>query len=297
MKKALVTGHAGFVGRHMLNRLAVDGWDVTGIDISHGLDVMHYVRETSRVFDLVVHAAAAGPNRAAIDEQPLNFPYNVRLDATMIEWAARTRQRHFVYLSSSAVYSASVQTEHFQIPGVDYRLPEHYTDLIEEPADTYGFTKLVGERMIEAARAHGLNVTVVRPFSGYGTDQSEDFPFRAFVERAKRREQPFKIWGSAEQVRDFIHIDDICEAIMCLVEDGTAEPVNLCTGQGTSMTELAQRVWWAAWPDQLDDFKIQVDTDAPLGVHYRVGNPERLHQHYIPKISLEEGISLALRNM
>lgn len=294
MKRALVTGSAGFVGRHMRQRLLDDGFEVTGVDIAHSLDAMQYVRETGRLFDIVVHAAAAGPNRAAIDGEPLNFPYNVKLDATMIEWAARTRQRHFVYLSSSAVYPAYMQID--SANEYDRRLVETDVDnIMEEPADTYGFTKLVGERMIEAACAYGLNATVVRPFSGYGTDQSEDFPFRAFIERARRKEQPFKIWGSANQIRDFIHIDDIVEAIMRLVEDGATLPVNLCTGQGTSMMEFAQRVWRAAHPDRLEDFETEVDTDAPLGVHYRVGNPDRLHLHYVPKISLEEGIARALK--
>jgi nucleoside-diphosphate-sugar epimerase len=284
VKKALITGHAGFVGRHMLSRLADDGWDVTGIDAQHGLDAMHYVRETGREFDLVIHAAAAGPNRRAIDTQPEHFAYNVKLDASMIEWAARTRQRHFVYLSSSAVYPAWMQE-------VPTKLQERDTDSVDEPADTYGFTKLVGERLMMTAIANGLDGTIVRPFSGYGTDQSEDFPFRAFIERARRRDDPFKIWGSAEQVRDFIHIDDICDAIVKLIADGMQKPVNLCTGRPTSMGELARMITNSAGyePD------LDVDRDAPLGVFYRVGNTDRLHMHYTPKITLEEGIARALK--
>jgi len=274
----------------MLNRLADDGWEVTGIDTQHGLDAMHYVYETGRLFDLVIHAAAAGPNRASIDGEPLNFPYNVKLDATMIEWAARTRQRHFVYLSSSAVYPAALQraTTLFQ------RLMEDDVDhIIEEPADVYGMTKLLGERLIEAARTYGLNATVVRPFSGYGTDQSEDFPFRAFIERARRRENPFKIWGNEHQVRDFIHIDDICDAIMQLVEDGTGLPVNLCTGVGTTLGQLGDRITDAFGYHPF----LEVDETAPMGVMYRVGDPNRLHMHYVPKISLEEGIDRAVKGI
>jgi nucleoside-diphosphate-sugar epimerase len=260
------------------------------------MDAMQYIRNTGRLFDIIIHAAAAGPNRAAIDGEPLNFPYNVKLDATMIEWAARTRQRHFVYLSSSAVYPAIMQNDEEKM--YDRRLREDDVDhAFSMPADSYGETKLLGEHMVEAARAYGLDVTVVRPFSGYGSDQSEDFPFRAFVERARQKEQPFKIWGNAHQVRDFIHIDDICEAIMRLVEANDATPVNLCTGTGTSMLNLAQRVWWSMWPDYLESFETEVDRDAPMGVHYRVGNPERLHTYYIPKISLEEGIDRAVKGV
>lgn len=294
MKRALITGHAGFVGRHMLSKLSGDNWEVTGIDESHGLDARTYIRHSDRVYDLIIHAAAAGPNRAAIDSEPLNFPYNVQLDAAMIEWAARTKQRHFVYLSSSAVYPATLQNEAFIAQTHDKRLRETETDAYgTDPADVYGFTKIIGEQMIQSAQKYGLSATVVRPFSGYGTDQSEDFPFRAFVERARRRENPFKIWGSEHQVRDFIHIDDICSAIMVLVEANTSQPVNLCTGVGTTLGELGDRVTTAFGYNPY----LEVDDTAPMGVFYRVGNPNRLHEFYEPKISLEEGIDRAVRGV
>jgi nucleoside-diphosphate-sugar epimerase len=286
--KALVTGSSGFVGRHMVKTLETAGYWVTKIDLVTHNDVRKYIPTCITRFDLVVHAAAAAPHRKAIDTERVNFPYNVGLDATMFEWAIRTKQRRFVYLSSSAAYPKM-----FQGPHRSERLREAYINPTspEEPDSVYGWTKLLGERMAEAAHADGLNVHIVRPFSGYGEDQSTDFPFRAFAQRAKTKADPFIIWGSAEQVRDWIHIDDICRAIMMLIDDDFALPVNLCTGTGTSMYQLAtlmcEHIGYVP--------QVRVDHDAPLGVFYRVGDPIRMFDHYIPKISIEEGIRRALR--
>lgn len=293
-KTALVTGAKGFVGSHMRQTLTVLGWDVTVVDTAQpmGIGLESLCDRSEVIYDLVVHAAAAGPNRAAIDSVHRNFPYNVGLDAKIFEWAIRTRQKHIVYLSSCAVYSNELR--HPALGGSvggGMRFP--FTEdmgFTAEPFDVYGHTKRIGERMAEQARRAGVIVTVVRPFSGYGTTQSADFPFGAFVKRALNRENPFKIWGSESQVRDWIHIDDICDAIMRLVDLRIETPVNLCTGIGTSMLALAdlctKRVGY--------DPELEVVTTAPMGAMYRVGDPSLLNEFYTPRVSIEEGVKRAL---
>ena len=288
MKQALVLGSAGFVGRHMCDTLQ-DEYALTEIDCENGDDALDFFYDfpDGLTYDLVVHAAARGPNRKAIDTDHGAFPYNVQLDAAMFEWAIRTQQPHVVYLSSSAVYPPT-DRHGYPWPGHPYR--EIDVEPVN-PHDVYGWTKLTGERMTWEARKAGVRITVVRPFSGYGEDQSEDFPFGAFVARAKRQENPFVIWGNAEQVRDFIHIDDVCAAIMALTHVNSAEPTNICTGVGTTMLQLAKLVCREA--GYVPAF--QVDADAPLGVHYRVGDPSRLRQIYTPKITIEEGVKRAFQ--
>lgn len=271
----------------MTRYLEERGWLVHPADIVDGIDALQGFRDSRDVglpYDLVVHAAAAGPNRKAIDTQRGNFPYNVMLDAAMFEWAIRTQQRRIVYLSSSAVYSNEIH----MITG-----PRPFYENDAYPYrtfDTYGETKRFGEQLAVNARNAGVRVTVVRPFSGYGSDQSEDFPFGAFVGRARRREDPFMIWGNASQVRDWIHIDDICAAIMTLVEADVDAPVNICTGRGVTMRDLAllchEAVGYAP--------RIDVDPTAPMGVLFRVGDPTLLHSYYTPKITIEEGVRWAL---
>lgn len=292
MKKALVTGSLGFVGRHMCQHLQSEGFETTEIDVSEDALAFFQFGSSQTRYDLVVHAAAAAPHRKAIDTQLSNFSYNVMLDSAMFNWAMYTKQRHVVYLSSSAVYPAFLQNGTHLVSSADYdwRLTEGQTEPIEEPADVYGLTKLFGERLARTAMVAGVDVTIVRPFSGYGEDQSEDFPFRAFIERARRREDPFTIWGHAGQIRDWIHIDDIVKGIMALVEANVRMPVNLCTGTGTSMLDMVGLVTMFAGYNPI----VQVDEAAPMGVFYRVGNPKLLNQFYRPTVSIDEGIKRAL---
>lgn len=290
--KALVTGSEGFVGRHLVEHLSRNRWSVQAIDILNGHDVATFVSENDTQYDLVIHAAAAGANRAAIDTKRGNFSYNVMLDSAMFEWAIRTQQKHFVYLSSSAVYPAEYQTATSDVLLSEYMLNVEFDDVIRQPFDVYGLTKIAGEHQAVQARRAGVLTTIVRPFSGYGEDQSEEFPFRAFVERVKRLEQPFKIWGSASQIRDWIHIDDICRAITQLVEYRIAGPVNLCTGRGTTMRELAELMLAVGSTGPRD---IIVDEYAPMGVQFRVGDPSNLNAICMPKITIEEGVSRAFR--
>lgn len=286
--RALVTGSAGFVGRHTVAELVRRGYEVNYWDIVEGRDALDQFRQDLR-YDLVVHAAASSPHRAAIDGEPQHFARNLQLDAAMFDWAVRTGQGRVLYLSSSAAYPIAYQDGTL----IHEVLRERRIDLADamEPDSDYGWTKLTGERLARAARKAGLPVTVVRPFSGYGEDQAELFPFRALVERARRREDPFVIWGDGNQVRDWIHIDDVVAGMLAVAESGTEEPVNLCTGVGWSMAELAHIAC-----DQVGHQPtFQYLTDKPAGVAYRVGDPARFHQYYKPTVTLADGVARCLR--
>lgn len=287
---ALVTGSRGFVGRHVKAELERRGYQTVGVDIADGNDALVYAAAANTRFDLVVHAAASAPHRAAIDGEPQHFARNLQLDAAMFDWAVRTGQGRVIYLSSSAAYPVGMQ-ERFS----GWRLDERDIQLhdADEPDSVYGWAKLTGERLAREARKAGLPVTVVRPFSGYGEDQSENFPFRAIVERARRQEDPFTIWGDGTQVRDWIHIDDVVQGMLAVAESGTDQPVNLCTGIGTSMVDLASLACKIAGHEP---GAWNLLGDKPAGVAYRVGDPGRFHRHWMPKVTLEEGIRRALRH-
>ena len=266
--RALVTGAAGFVGRHVETELFERGYVVRSEDIAgvcgRARDALDLFRTGTYRYDLVVHCAARTPHRAAIDGDPGMHPYNVMLDAAMFDWAVRTRQPHVLYLSSCAA--------------------------LDGPVDDYARTKLAGEWLADKARAAGVKVSVVRPYSGYGEDQSEDWPFRAFVERARRREDPFLIWGDGQQVRDWIHITDVVKAALAVAESGTTDPVSLCTGVGTSMLQVAQLACEQVGYNPEFEFRL----DKPAGQSYRVGDPEQMLRWYTPAVTIEHGIKLAL---
>jgi nucleoside-diphosphate-sugar epimerase len=289
--RALITGSAGFVGRHTAAELERRGWSVVGIDILNGdggafNDATHFFRYTTGRYDLVIHAAASAPHRTAIDTEHQHMARNLMLDAAMFEWAVRTRQHRVVYLSSSAAYPIALQ-------GMEpWPLREDDIDLddADEPDSVYGWTKLTGERLAREARRDGLAVTVVRPFSGYGEDQSPNFPFRAILDRVKGREDPVHVWGSGDQVRDWIHIDDVVRGMLAVAEHGISTPVNLGTGEGTSMFELAIMAAKLAGHHAV----VKALPDRPAGVHHRVAHANLFRRIYTPRISLEEGILRAL---
>jgi nucleoside-diphosphate-sugar epimerase len=299
--KAFVTGSAGFVGRHVVAELQRRGWNVMLCDVAYpgglGLppkDALEAFRVIDDIrFDLVVHAAASSPHRAAIDGEPQHFARNLQLDSAMFDWAVRTDQGRVLYLSSSAAYPIDLQDDHATARHLredDIRWNGRRN--LGNPDAVYGWAKLTGEMLAEQARQAGLPVTVVRPFSGYGEDQTESFPFRALVERARRREDPFVIWGDGNQVRDWIHIDDVVAGMLAVAESGTDEPVNLCTGVGTSMRELAELACAVAGHAPRFEFLA----DKPAGVAYRVGDPARFRQHCKPTVTLAEGVERALKS-
>lgn len=288
--RAFITGEAGFLGRHFTAELGARGWHVAGCDANPrpgriAESALTQFQTNARRYDLVVHCAAVAPHRAAIDGLSMHLARNLHLDAAMFAWAARTKQHRVLYVSSSAAYPVSLQCQ--CEPRV--RLGEAHAGQ-GDPDAGYGWTKLTGERLAAEARRAGVPVTVVRPFSGYGEDQGENWPFGAFIARARRREDPFHIWGDGSQVRDWIHVSDVVNGALAVVESGTEEPVNLCTGVGTSMLDLVELMCnQAGYSPQ-----IELRVDKPSGVAYRVGDPTRMNQHYTAQVDIDEGVRRAL---
>ena len=225
--------------------------------------------------------------RATIEGAPLSVAVDLAIDAEMFQWALRTRPRKVVYFSSSAAYPV-----HLQTGDPPRRLAEGDIDLddLRSPDMTYGLSKLVGEVQARHARAAGLDVLVVRPFSGFGEDQSLDYPWPSFAERARRRDAPFEIWGDGQQVRDWVHIDDVVGATMAAVEQDVPGPVNIGTGRPTAFDELAEMFCQEAGYSP----EIKHLPAAPSGVRYRVADVSWMNIFYELQVTLEEGIRRAL---
>lgn len=284
--KILVTGYRGFVGRHFTYALL--NHNVTYVDIKDGIDARDFFRRDDTYFDLLIHLAAVVGGRQTIEGSPLALAVDLSIDSEMASWAIRTQPGHILYFSSSAAYPVELQTLELK-----RMLTENDINLknIRLPDYTYGWAKLTGEMLCDYLRREGLTITVLRPFSGYGEDQSLEYPFPSFIERAARKADPFTIWGSALTTRDWIHIDDIVEASLLLAKDRMSININLSTGRPTTFMELfnivARKVGYKPF--------VEVDDGAPKGVAYRVGNPALLNSlGYNPKVTLEVGVSRAL---
>jgi nucleoside-diphosphate-sugar epimerase len=289
--RILITGDAGFVGRAFRKYFEGQGHEVVGIDIANTLpmDARDFFRKDNTHFHKVIHLAAVVGGRKMIEGFPLALAVDLSIDAEMFGWAMRTRPRCITYFSSSAAYPTALQTHDVAkvLTESDINLNE-----IQTPDLTYGWAKLTGEMLASHARAQGLSVHVYRPFSGYGTDQALDYPFPSFIARGLAKADPFEIWGTGNQCRDFIHIDDVVAAAEagCQAEIETA---NLSTGIATSFNDLARMVAKVAGYEPT----FQNLPAEPSGVDYRVGNPTLMNSFYTPKISLEEGIQRAFAGL
>jgi len=284
--KILITGDAGFVGTHF--RKALSEHEIVGVDIKNGLDARHFFANDNTYFDLVIHLAAIVGGRATIEGSPLSVAVDLAIDSDMFQWALKTRPGRIVYFSSSAAYPIYLQDYNST-----HKLIENNINLsdVNSPDLTYGWAKLTGEMLAKHAEDKGLRVHVFRPFSGYGEDQSLDYPFPSFIERGAKKENPFKIWGTGNQVRDFIHISDVVNATLEAVKNDIEGPVNLGTGVPCSFNQLAEMVTRIAGYNP----EFERIIGAPEGVQYRVCNPSKMLSFYKPKISLEQGIELSLK--
>lgn len=290
VRTALVTGSEGFIGRHMTRRLMLDGWTVEGCDIKTGRDCRDLFAVDDTRFDLVVHCAAIVGGRATIDGQPLRVATDLAIDSDFFQYVARSRPGRAVYFSSSAAYPIALQTG-----DPARRMTEPLIDAASalDPDAIYGWAKLTGERVAALVNADLDCVHVFRPFSGYGHDQDLDYPFPKFIDRARLRLDPFEIWGTGRQVRDWVHVDDVVDTVMAVLpESPTAVgPLNICTGRPTPFLVLADMVTKAAGYSP----GFVTRPDAPTGVQYRVGDPTAMNAFHTAKVTLEEGIHRAFR--
>lgn len=294
MKRALITGSAGFVGGSFARRLVQDGWSVWGIDIrsDHGgsytaADCRTFFddrnQSPTRPFDLVIHAAANIPNVDNRGRHPLPVAENVALDLAALRWATQARPHHFVYFSSCAAYPADHTGELITETDID-------PDAMREPVAMYGLAKLFGERAAAAARDEGVNVHMFRPFTGTGPTQSLNYPTPAICQRAATGENPLTVWS--DSVRDIIHVDDVVNAVLAAVDADIPGPVNLCTGIATSFVELAEMAAHAAGYTGL----VRILDGMPAGVSRRVGDPSLLHTFYKPAVTVEETVTQMVRH-
>lgn len=295
--------------------LARQGWDVVGVDLldipyTAGVLVQADVREVfadrlmrDERFDLVVHCAYHVGGRAAIDGEPRLLAANLELDAQLFDWAVRAKQERVLYYSSSAAYPIEYQESssafYYTSPYGTYdsdrpwiALSEDLISLqkVRQPDARYGWAKLTGEHLAAAATLSGLKVHVLRPFSGYGGDQDLAYPFPAILRRVVTGD--LSVWGPPGQYRDWIHIDDVVGCSLAIVDQDVTEPVNVCSGTGVEMGDLATRMARAAGVAVREEPRYL--EDQPTGVMVRVGDPTRMRTIYQPQVELDEGIRRAL---
>jgi nucleoside-diphosphate-sugar epimerase len=314
-KTALITGGCGFVGRHFCKELSDRGFHVVCVDNLmsesarspsqwperlkcdvqfENVDCREFFKKSrDQSYDLILHLAAVVGGRCTMENSPMDVAEDLAIDAEFFKWVVSlsNKPEKVVYFSSSAAYPVCWQTT--DNPRM---LKESYVDFqssLGVPDLTYGWSKLTGEFLARTAhKNYGLDIVCYRPFSGYGEDQHEVYPFIGILTRVMSEESPVTVWS--DSVRDFVHIDDVVDCVLSTmhhVSDGTA--INIGSGEGHSFVALAKRMMQLVGRDG----DVKIINGKPLGVYYRVSDATLLRDVYgwKPKISLDEGIQRAIR--
>jgi GDP-L-fucose synthase len=163
------------------------------------------------------------------------------------------------------------------------------------PDMSYGWAKLTTEYIGKLAyEKHGLKSVAYRPFSGYGEDQDDTYPFPSICKRAieNNGKDTLTVWGTGEQMRDFIHIEDCIDGILLTMDKiDNGDAINLSTGIYTSFKELARLAAQTLGYSP----EIKGLSDKPEGVFARGGDTTKQKElGFTYKISLKEGVEKAI---
>lgn len=238
--QAVVSGSAGFIGRHLVDELIARGYRVAGIDRQPGHTEPGYEHHTLDLSDPTAYEAVAGVVRRADMVFHLAARPGVRGRGPVIEEKRRRdnvvatsnlvslvpADTPFIATSSSSVYGGSV-----------CGAPSREDDPLR-PRGGYARSKVAMEQVCEQRRARGGLVAVIRPFTVAGEGQRPDMAFSLWM-RALRRGLPIQIFGAETRSRDITDVRDVVEGLMMAGERRVNRTVNLGTGVGHSLIEMA----------------------------------------------------------
>jgi nucleoside-diphosphate-sugar epimerase len=235
---------------------------------------------------VVFHLAADHGGRGYVDLHNVECSTNLILDGQVFREAAKARVERVVYASSGCVYPNYRQTN----PKEELYLTE---DLVGPPYDSdnmYGWAKLMGEFTLKHYAERGvLRGASCRYFTVYGPRGKEDHAVIAMIARAFTRQNPFEVWGTGEQIRNWTYIDDIVEGTIRAAEridDGTA--VNLGTTERIRVADAARMILERMHIDA----PLKFLPNMPTGPYNRVAS-NRLAKELLdwePQILFREGL-------
>ncbi len=266
------------------------------IPLLYKLQLPEQLRQATGITSIgdAFHLASVVGGRAKIEGDPIEVAIDLAIDAAFFRWVVRNRQivGRVLYASSSAAYPVHLQSETLAVA-----LKEEYISFDEklgQPDMTYGWSKLTGEYLAQIAASHyGIHVACVRPFSGYGGDQDTSYPVPAIAQRVARREDPLVIWGTGDQGRDFVHIEDCIDGILRALDrisDGSG--INIGSGRLTTFKGVA------AILSEIAGYSPQLKplVDKPMGVAARYADITQMKARlsWTPRITLREGLTRVL---
>ncbi len=299
--RVVITGGAGFIGSHLMVRLSKAGLEVVGLDNfsrysrsgleaikERGLDVVKgdvrdfkKLVEVFRGADIVIHAAALTNVPESLRRPEEYMEVNALGTLNVARAARETGVSRVIYLSSAAIY------------GTPRELPIKETHPTE-PTSPYGVSKLTGEHFLRIylEDVEGSDYIILRLFNVYGPWQDNlevasvvtKFAFSAV------RGESLTIFGSGDQLRDFIHVSDVCEAVLkAMVTEVSDEVFNIGSGEATSINDLAKLIM------ELTGLKAKPRYLPPrpgdvLESWSSIEKAEKIFE-FRPKVGLREGVN------
>ena len=307
MINILITGGAGFIGSHLVDRLVEDGgYRFTVLDdfndfydpaIKRSNISIHLGRNNFELvegdiadsnmikdlfrrhrFDYVVHLAARAGVRPSL-ENPLCYENtNVRGTYTLLEAARDSGVSKFIFGSSSSVY------------GTNSRVPFSEDDPISNPISPYAATKIAGEAACHAySHLYDMKVICLRFFTVYGARQRPDLAIHKFA-RLISQGRSIPMFGDGTTRRDYTYIDDIISGLLAALKFDASnfEIINLGESQTVELRELVALLEKALGKRAEIDYQPLQAGDVPV-TYADIGKARRL-LGYEPRTQIEKGI-------
>jgi GDP-L-fucose synthase len=294
-QSVFVAGHAGMVGSAIVRRLQALGYGniVTRsraeLDLTNQADVQAFFRDEK--VDLVYLAAAKVGGIMANNSYPAEFIYqNLMIEANLIHGAHRAGVQQLLFLGSSCIYP-----KHAPQPMREDALLQGSLEATNEP---YAIAKIAGIKLCESYnRQHGRDYRSVMPTNLYGPNDNFDLQTSHVlpallrkVHQAKEAGEPtVTVWGTGTPRREFLHVDDLADAVVFATEHYHGEEhLNVGTGEDLSIRELAELIC-----DVVDyEGELVFDTTYPDGTPRKLLDVTRLRTlGWKPNTALRDGIT------
>ena len=304
MTKILITGASGMVGKHLVDMCLDKGYYVRGIDIrldDRYLDEKYWgdnfdffqadLRDFDRCkvlvddIDVVFHVAGVkgSPKRAA--EQPNDyFTPMLQMNTNIAEASRLEGVDWYVYTSTVGVYQ----------PAEVFKEDDVWTTYPSENDKYAGWVKRLGELQLDCFETHyGLkNYSIVRPANIYGEydEFGEESTVIASLVKKGYHDDLLSVWGDGTPIRDFIHAEDVARGILMSYENQITEPINLGSGDGVRIKDIASIVATHYGKE------IEYDTTKPNGDNKRLMDMTRANSYgFYPEVDLETGIKRVIK--
>ena len=217
MNSCLITGHKGYIGSRLFS--ALSPLNPYGIDLKDGEDILEQLPDVS--VDVVFHTAALPRVGYSVDHPSYTLKHNVLGTSRLLEWAS-THAKRVVFSSSAAAKGDGLG-----------------------PTSPYGLHKLMSEMECKLyAEIYGLDTVSLRYYNVYSEDQQFGGPYSTVLSawmEMLRRKLPLRVDGDGEQIRDFVHVDDVVRAnIFCAFyeESFDGRTLDIGTGEHLSLNEI-----------------------------------------------------------